>query len=103
LWNVYTVSANLEKTKTEYYTLKAKYNAVKQIIETGKDQIVKDELEVNVVNLVETDKETIKQAINKYTNYKPSFNSSSFQSFTFSFDEPQVEVTSEQNTETTTS
>lgn len=59
MWNVYTVSANLEKTKAEYYTLKAKYNTVKQIIETGKDQITKDELEVNVVNLVETDKETI--------------------------------------------
>jgi hypothetical protein len=100
LWNVYTVDVDLARTKKDYYKLKAKVNAVKEIVEQGKDQVTKEELEVNTVTLEETDKEHIKEAINKYTNYKPSKNAKSFgtSSFTFSFETPVVTTTTETTT-----
>lgn len=51
LWNVYTVDQEFTTSKKEYYRIKAKHDAVKEVIEKGKDQIMEDEIKHNVVNL----------------------------------------------------
>jgi hypothetical protein len=78
LWNVYTVDAEYSKAKRDYYQLKAKHDAVKEICDRGRDQILAEELEVNAVNLEQTDKDHIAEAVKKYTNYKPTKNSVPF-------------------------
>jgi hypothetical protein len=68
--------------------MKAKFDAVQEICDRGRDQILQEELQVNVVNLEKTDKDHISEVINKYTYYKPSKNSSLFSLSNFSFSKP---------------
>lgn len=72
LWHVYTVDEDFSRSKKQYYKTKAKYDAVKEIIETGKDQIMEDELKQNAVKLDDKDKNSIVDAIKKYRQYRPS-------------------------------
>lgn len=72
LWNVYTVDAEMSRTKEIYYKQKARLNAVKEIIEKGKDQIIEDELKTNVVKLETKDTSSILAAIKKYRYYRPT-------------------------------
>ena len=74
LWNVYTVDAEYSNAKKDYYQLKAKYDAVQEICDRGRDQILAEELEVNAVNLEQTDRDRIAEAIKKYKHYKPTNN-----------------------------
>jgi hypothetical protein len=59
-------------TKREFYKEKAKFEAVKEIIEKGKDQIIEDELKINVVKLEVKDTSNILAAIKKYRYYRPT-------------------------------
>lgn len=72
LWNVYTVDEDFSRSKKAYYTMKAKFDAVKEIIEKGKDQIMEDELKTNVVKLDTNQTVSIENAIKKYKYYRPS-------------------------------
>jgi len=46
---------------------------VKEIIDKGKDQILKEELEINTVELDSTDRDYIGEALKKYKYYRPSY------------------------------
>jgi len=100
LWNVFTVDSDIKRSKQEFNKLKAKVNAIKEIIYKGEDQLLEDELVVNVVNLEVTDKTHITDAIKKYTNYKPS--KTSVSSLSFSFNKPVEVVVSGETTGTET-
>jgi hypothetical protein len=100
MWNVYTVDSDIKRSKMEFNKLKAKVNAIKEIIYKGEDQVLADELKVNTVELEVSDKSHITEAIKKYTNYKPS--RTSVTSFSFSFSQPALvveEETSQENNE----
>jgi hypothetical protein len=88
LWNVYTVDAEYSKAKKDYYQLKAKYDAVQEICDRGRDQILAEELEVNAVKLEKTDQDRIAAAIKKYIHYKPTKSSVPFSYESFSFSKP---------------
>lgn len=70
LWNVYSVDGDYTKYKTDYYNAKAKYDLVQEFVEQGRDAILQEELVTEKVELAETEKTGINEAITKYTNYK---------------------------------
>jgi len=72
LWNVYTVDEQFTVVKKEYYKTKAKSDAVKEIIEQGKDKIMEEEIKENKVVLEHKEDVEIKSAIKKYICYRPT-------------------------------
>jgi hypothetical protein len=100
LWSVYTVDAEYSKAKQDYYQLKAKYDAVQEICDRGRDQILAEELEMNAVNLEQADSDRIAEAIKKYRYYKPTKSSTPFSFASFSFSEPAATEGSETSSTT---
>jgi len=70
LWNVFAVDGDYTRYKKDYYNAKAKYDLVTEFVEQGRDAILQEELESEKIELAETEKTGIVEAINKYTNYK---------------------------------